>query len=425
MQEELLNCRFEGLSPASDSDLKILKNTQGNILSFHGRKHTQLFFLILTETLPGAITDFKNYIKTLPYTSAFDQLQQTENFKKNGSEELFLSLYISKFGYQKMGKTFEEIPYDINFREGQKTRLKRLNETGTSNWEHPFTENIDFLILAAHDRVAKLEEFSAELKKGLDKYNIELSVQRGNSLSREENFGFVDGISQPLFLKKDIQKNFLKKPENWDSSFNPLYIVLARDPSDSNGYGSYLVYRKIEQLCEEFDNTVEEISKNLQIDKPKAECLIMGRNKNGYTNFSETELNDFNFLTDAAGAVCQLGSHIRKSNPRNDNSDSLYKIIARRGVKYNQGKKKGLHFMCFQQDIARQFEHIQKNWLNNPDFPSPNTGFDPIANSSTGEKFNISIYINGETHLIPLSCLTVNRGGEYFFAPSPNSIKNL
>lgn len=72
---------------------------------------------------------------------------------------------------------------------------------------------------------------------------------------------------------------------------------------------------------------------------------------------------------------CPAWSHVRKANPRQaDGSPS--KVIFRRGYLFSEigsssGFRSGLLFICFQKDVSNGFEYIKKNWLNNKDFPVP------------------------------------------------------
>jgi deferrochelatase/peroxidase EfeB len=50
---------------------------------------------------------------------------------------------------------------------------------------------------------------------------------------------------------------------------------------------------------------------------------------------------------------------------------------------HSDGVDRGLHFICFNADIARQFEFIQQTWVNNPKFGGLYADSDPIM----GQRF--------------------------------------
>ena len=78
-----------------------------------------------------------------------------------------------------------------------------------------------------------------------------LVVERGNALRTDEgegieHFGYVDGRSQPIFFSTDLPEE--GNIDRWDPS-EPLRLVLVPDKSvpDENSFGSYFVFRKLEQ----------------------------------------------------------------------------------------------------------------------------------------------------------------------------------
>ena len=120
--------------------------------------------------------------------------------------------------------------------------------------------------------------------------------------------------------------------------------------------------------------------------------------------------NDFGyFREDRDGLRCPLGAHVRRTNPRdsldpNPGSQASIDInnrhrIIRRGGEYGgraddttaagtpTDGPRGLHFACVNANIARQFEFIQRTWVNNPKFNGlyddrdPLVGPDPEARS--------------------------------------------
>jgi hypothetical protein len=84
-------------------------------------------------------------------------------------------------------------------------------------------------------------------------------------------------------------------------------------------------------------------------------------------------------VADPLGLICPHAAHIRKVNPRDQDSDlgdqfdTLIRRVLRRGVPYgptiqdpvtDDGVDRGLHFLFYQTSIEQQFEVPQQNWAN-------------------------------------------------------------
>ncbi len=179
--------------------------------------------------------------------------------------------------------------------------------------------------------------------------------------------------------------------------------------------------------------------------------------------------NDFEYGEDPAGDIVPLASHIRKAYPRNqipeqeggapfptdvpvgfppDDVHDLFEARAesrtqthrllRRGIPFGKslgageggGEKdaRGLLFFAYQTDIARQFEFVQKKWVNDPNFPrglespKPPAGADPIITNNTaqGEIRGCPFHALADKSKCPVSFghFVKTRGGGYFFSPS-------
>lgn len=150
------------------------------------------------------------------------------------------------------------------------------------------------------------------------------------------------------------------------------------------------------------------------------------------------EMNDIDYAEkDPKGERCPYGSHLRRSNPRNwEMGDTEYASlhisnlhrIIRRGRPYGlplidgdqmdtstfpdvvrevlrirdkeenertpdeqalfdlSNRERGLHFLCFNSDIERQFEFVQQQWCNNPKFAGLNSDADPIVGWQRNEE---------------------------------------
>ena len=129
---------------------------------------------------------------------------------------------------------------------------------------------------------------------------------------------------------------------------------------------------------------------------------------------------------------------MRKVNQREQREPRRPRIV-RRGVTYGKREKEpkdnprleelpssgvGLLFLCYQKNIAKQFQVLQDQWANNPGFPKQGVGIDPIIGQlkqgKTGQqKWPVQW---GDPHATPQSFefrgFVTLKGGEYFFAPS-------
>jgi hypothetical protein len=144
---------------------------------------------------------------------------------------------------------------------------------------------------------------------------------------------------------------------------------------------------------------------------------------------------------------CPIGSHIRRTNPRDvfeDNgpaqSERLTKKhrIIRRGRGYRLSipaapgqpaqEEVGLNFMCFNADPSHQFEFIQHTWANFPRFDRLHNDPDPIIGAvgdpppDLVQDFTVQ-QCPVNRHLHNLQRFVTIRGGVYLFFPSIKAIK--
>jgi deferrochelatase/peroxidase EfeB len=132
-------------------------------------------------------------------------------------------------------------------------------------------------------------------------------------------------------------------------------------------------------------------------------------------------VNDFGYKArDPHGERCPLGAHIRRANPR----DSLQKPlmtnrhrIIRRGVPYEGG----LMFVCYQADIARQFEFVQSQWLGEGNA----FGLGRDADFTTPGARGKLVLQRGPAAIVPLEAFVTLRGGGYFFAPGLTALRQI
>ena len=96
--------------------------------------------------------------------------------------------------------------------------------------------------------------------------------------------------------------------------------------------------------------------------------------------------------------------------------------LLRRGRNYQRENEKGLFFVAICADLERQFEFVQRNWINSDNFQALDGETDPLVSKRThGGNFTIptaggSILIRGLPSFVSL------RAGGYFFIPSKSAL---
>jgi Dyp-type peroxidase family len=321
-------------------------------------------------------------------------------------------------------------------------------------WEDYFESEVHAMLLLADVDPLRLNEAAARAIMDIKPVTKAVHVEHGHVLTNEngdgiEHFGYADGVSQPLFLREDVDKGNENGQENqsvWDPSAG-LNLVLSHDGNGTGAYsfGSYFVFRKLEQNVKGFKQKEEELAEALHLDGHDAEragALLVGRFEDGTPvtlqgaeGMRHPIPNGFTFQDDGKGLRCPFQAHIRKVNPRTKEANAHR--ITRRGIPYGSRKADfsdrpvkdvGLLFMCYQQRIEDQFEVMQAHWANDPDFGKPGSGLDPIIGQGlrTEQEYAFKWGKDGkEKGKFNFDPFVKMRGGEYFFAPSISFLKGL
>ncbi len=304
-----------------------------------------------------------------------------------------------------------------------------------------------------------------------------------------EHFGFADGMGQPAIegtfqTDKAPARNVIKAGEillgyinDYGKPADSPTVSLASDrsgllsePPPTNGStsaqfptrdlgrnGTYVVFRQLAQHVARFCHFLDEATRQPdgQLD-PTASIRLaakfVGRLQNGTPlvmspNAENPDLekeDDFGYRdTDERGFKCPIGSHIRRSNPRDSLGPTAAKAqatanrhrILRRGRSYGIRPEdrrvedhvdRGLHFLCLNSDIERQFEFVQQTWCNNPVFGGLNGEVDPLVGNLTrgDEIFTIPADpLRARAH--NLERFVTVKGGAYFFLPSMSALRYL
>ena len=265
----------------------------------------------------------------------------------------------------------------------------------------------------------------------------EVGSARPGAERTHEHFGFLDNISQPGIrgLTRPSQARY--RPDQglpgqdliWPGEFVFGYPGQRPDHPTKQGRppdmaapwmrdGSFMVFRRLEQKVPEFRKFVAEQAARLAMDPQLLAARMVGRWRSGAPlelaslrddptlGGDNNRNNDFEFGDDRFQRKCPYAAHIRKAYPRDDTASEAevqrHRIV-RAGIAFGPEvapgetttrHERGLMFVCYQTSIERQFEFIQKNYANNPDFVSGKKrsggggavvpGFDPIIGQAPG-----------------------------------------
>lgn len=461
---------------ASADDHAMLTSLQPNILKGHTREFLTLLFLKFNDAAQA-----KSLLKELAtdgivpavMKSALAHFAEVAAFKDKGTKGTpYVGVGLSNRGYEALGIPDDKRPPDPSFRRGMthNETIAKLVDPDVDGWEGHFHNLVDAVILIGDQlrepRDAMLERVRAMIAKRPQV--LIMREQSGNGLHNKngdgiEHFGYVDGRSQPLFLTEDIEDERQEGgTAHWDPGFGPgraiVPDVCAPDPSIH--FGSYFIFRKLEQDVLEFKKQELALATRLGLTGPDAEragAMIVGRFEDGTpltvqsTDGNHTPVpNDFNYDDDKTGGKCPFFAHIRKVNPRGsggfeNHPEERRHIMARRGQTYgirtddpNDGKLNnkpsagvGLLFMAFNADIGEQFEFAQSLWANNAGFPRvPDGAHAPGLDLTIGHgdrpKIEGPLIWDADRSATPSQFRITDavpqtvtmKGGEYFFMPS-------
>jgi Dyp-type peroxidase family len=462
-----LDLTQSNIDPESPIFGVMLKDLQANILKAHGRKFAYHIFLRLDPAKSVVTKKWIAEFAETRITSAWKLEHGRRAFKAAGIDGgTVFTLSISATGYRALGFQDSQFPKeqetpansivqdqppgvdptkvkDISaFRDGAKVRATKLGDV-QADWEEPFRKDLDVLIIVADDQPDKALQLANGIIAEVSAFCTVPLNQKGHVLHRKvaltesysgilniEHFGYADGVSQPLFYKDDIEAQ--ASTQNWNDA-EPLNLVLVPDPHgrDYNSFGSFLVFRKLEQNVDGFMSAEKAMSPIKDgdgiVNKDLPGAMMVGRFRNGnplvtsggFTGNIRKEsqiLNDFDYSNDAPpppssvpqyGSKCPFFAHTRITNPREDiivvpptftHSVRLtrraipYQDVSRFGPgnedlvtptdeelsKYQPAQDVGLLFMCYQAHIGKQFEFIQNNWANHGHIAGRNIGPDGV-----------------------------------------------
>jgi Dyp-type peroxidase family len=323
--------------------------------------------------------------------------------------------------------------------------------TGSGSWEEWKVRStrrspLHGVIIIAFSKETTLEREVDKLKRALTSVTcvaVEEGQRMGEDGDRNEPFGFRDGVATPgvaatLASRGRHGSRFL--PDGATSVFPPselLVLAAGSEGARTNAvpawahHGSFLVYRRLNQDVARFREATKALALEQSKTQEEVEAMLMGRWKDGApyedahgpTQPIAGERDAFDYSL----GRCPIFAHTRKVNPRL--SDEEARPLFRRGVAFGPvgddvhdatPRERGIHFMCYQSSIERQFETVSR-WMNHPHIPAAHAGFDAMLGRPTSDPGPATRRVG----TFELTEFVFASGGEYFFAPSISGLRAI
>lgn len=416
-----------------------------------------------------------------------------------------VNVAFTRAGLEKLGVYPDVLAmFAAEFREGmtgsehRRRILGDLEESAPESWRWggPGTAGVDVLLMlyASEDRIEAVYQAHAARFAGAG-LDLIAALPTIYLPDRKEHFGFRDGIAQPLIDGLEAAGRpentvaagefLLGYPNAYGQYTDRPLLTRERDPrgllpepADGSGRrdlgrnGSYLVFRQLSQDVFKFWSALNDRTRAANgaqdpTARDRLAAKMVGRWPSGAPLVKSPDRDNPQLMDDDAflfhgsgdpdGLKCPIGSHVRRSNPRDSldptpgSQESIdvgkrHRLI-RRGRAYgppvapsmasgdilaagDDARERGLHFICFNTHIGRQFEFIQHTWINSPKFDGLYADDDPLmGDRGAGGKGDGGTFVVQAApvrkRVVGLPRFVHVRGGAYFFMPGIRAVRFL
>lgn len=469
------------------------QNIQGIGIAGFRKDHQQLIFVRIDNPQKALqlLRDLSHRTNSAwevrRFNELFSEIRRRRNHDPETLEVVWVGTLISANGYRKLGVNVDELPPGPGsdaFKAGMAARAAEIGDTrekdAAGQWLEEFRPGagVDMLIVVAGDDPDEVDEVCSKLHNDISKHGcVSVFDERGETLPGHlrghEHFGFKDGVSQAAIADWDHD------PKPGEPRAVPLGEFVLGYP-DAAGQtatigdlwtdGSFAVFRRLHQDVFGFRQQAQAgvPGSDPALDAPTTAAKLVGRWPSGSSLETSPQADDhkpsnaFGYAEDGDGFNVPRFAHVRKANPRDEQRVDLadqpterHRMLRRgapfgrplpQGAAADDGEDRGLHFISVIADIDRQFEFVQRQWLNDPNFPNgvvppqpgsgygppptpgePGDGPDPIAGEfDDGAQDALRQPPPGVFHQFPVmhEIVTVT-AGEYLFVPSINALKRL
>jgi Dyp-type peroxidase family len=437
-----------------------LSDIQGDILRAYGNAYLRTSY-IFVRIDDGALG--RQWLSGL-----VDTVRNAEPW--TDKPDTHLNIAITYAGLAKLGVPESVLSaFPQEYRQGMAPRAEVLGDTGLSDpsrWDRGLGRGEPLVLATLNAKTpALLDAQLAELRAGVEASGCGAVAYEQHAQSLEsgrEHFGYADGFAQPAIEGATDDKaagggvpeakgawrplapgEFILGYPDEDTRDDPKGKLLPEGPPDPLGRsGTYMVWRKMHQDVALFRRTLSEAAARFPAgDEELLAAKVVGRWRDGtplersptVTDPSfdpeKPETNDFRYEDDLDGRRCPVGAHVRRANPRDalgfEGMLSYRHRMIRRGMPYgpelpkgadDDGKERGLVFVCFQASIERQFESVQAQWINDGNIFHLGHDKDFLVGDGGGTG---KMTVQGEPpfFLAPQPSFVSTRGGEYLFVP--------
>ncbi|HEY5704885.1 MAG TPA: hypothetical protein VIS96_04860 [Terrimicrobiaceae bacterium] len=320
---------------------------------------------------------------------------------------------------------------------------------------------------------------------GISQPEIDWGQER-DMLTGQLDYGNVAALGEFLLGYRNEYGKYTDRPlvDADTASAGLLPAEDAPEKRDVGRNGTYLVMRDLQQDVQGFWQFVGAQAGGDLTEAEKLAASMVGRTKQGDPlvplqqkeipgiDLKKNPKNHFTFDGDPSGVQCPFGAHVRRVNPRNTDypgrpsgllgkiitmlgfgpkgfrhdlmSSVRYHRIIRRGREYGSrltaaralalgepdDQEHGLHFVCLNANILRQFEFLQGAWIASTKFSGLTGESDPLLGNRAPIRgcpvtsdFNIPQEGGLRRRVSGLEQFVTVQGGAYFFLPSIRALR--
>lgn len=374
--------------------------------------------------------------------------------------------------------TVSLLSFPPEFVQGMKERgaiLCDVGQNSSAHWDPMWNEGpihiwLGVYSLRRESLARKCEELKSLMQetKGVivvGSQDCAALIDNGHPTTKE-HFGYTDGFSNPDYL--GIARHTMPGQGKMGPSgeWGPLStgelllgypdetgeLPTAPVPNLLGKNGTFMVYRKLHQNVRTFREYLDKMGRLYGGGKEKLASKFIGRWRDGTPLAVSPDHPDpsivmnphrstnFKYGADLDGCRCPIGAHIRRANPRDAAGFNGRLVnrrrISRRGMPYGEfvadgqpvrdDDERGIAFMALNANIARQFEYVCQQWIENGNDARQGRDKDILVGNHGG-RGTFMIQGSRDEKNPPFLCRDLPsfvelRGGEYFFVPSMTAL---